>query len=204
MFPLGSVLLPGQVLPLQVFEPRYLQLVHDCVRSEPPEFGVTLIERGSEVGGGDQRTFFGTVARIVSVSELSPDRYAVIAVGTHRVRVRAWFPDDPYPVAEVEDWPDEDPDVPGLDEQVSRLHRRVRRAMAAAVELGDLSGDPGAEISDEPLMATYHLAGLAPVGPADRQRLLGCAGPVERLTLLEALLDDVEAVQRFRLGSDDA
>ena len=54
MFPLGTVLLPGAVLPLHVFEPRYRQLVQDCLAGEP-EFGVVLIERGSEVGGGDQR-----------------------------------------------------------------------------------------------------------------------------------------------------
>ena len=58
MFPLGTVLLPGGVLPLHVFEPRYRQLVIDCLADDTgePEFGVTMIERGSEVGGGDQRT----------------------------------------------------------------------------------------------------------------------------------------------------
>ena len=72
MFPLGTVLLPGGVLPLHVFEPRYRQLVVDCLADDTadPEFGVTLIERGSEVGGGDQRTTVGVVARMVQVEAL--------------------------------------------------------------------------------------------------------------------------------------
>lgn len=53
MFPLGTVLLPGAILPLHVFEPRYQQLVRDCLDAPEHEFGVVLIDRGSEVGGGD-------------------------------------------------------------------------------------------------------------------------------------------------------
>ncbi len=112
MFPLGSVLLPGGLLPLHVFEPRYRQLVIDCLADAgDPEFGVTMIERGSEVGGGDERTDVGVVARMVQVNALEDGRYAVVAVGTRRIRVNAWLPDDPYPLADVDDWPDDDPDA---------------------------------------------------------------------------------------------
>ncbi|WP_415830929.1 LON peptidase substrate-binding domain-containing protein [Janibacter anophelis] len=54
MFPLGTVLLPGNPLPLQVFEPRYLAMLRDIAGGDG-RFGVVLIERGFEVGGGDQR-----------------------------------------------------------------------------------------------------------------------------------------------------
>ena len=67
MFPLGTVLLPGAVLPLHVFEPRYRALVADCLAGEQ-EFGVVLIERGSEVGGVDVRRDIATVARIVEMA----------------------------------------------------------------------------------------------------------------------------------------
>ena len=67
MFPLGNVVLPGELLPLNVFEPRYRQLVLDCLAADVPEFGVVLIERGSEVGGGDVRASIGTVTRIARV-----------------------------------------------------------------------------------------------------------------------------------------
>ena len=66
MFPLGSVLFPHAVLPLHVFEPRYLALVERCLAGDQ-EFGVVLIERGSEVGGGDVRFSVGTVTRIVQI-----------------------------------------------------------------------------------------------------------------------------------------
>ena len=86
MFPLGSVLVPGMILPLHVFEPRYRALVRDCTAGDG-EFGVVLIERGSEVGGGDARTDVGTMARIVQADELPDGRFAVGAVGMRRIRV---------------------------------------------------------------------------------------------------------------------
>jgi Lon protease-like protein len=199
MFPLGSPLLPGAVLPLHVFEPRYRQLVQDCLAADEPEFGVVMIERGSEVGGGDQRTGWGTVARMLQVAETPDGRYAVVAVGTRRLRVQAWLPDDPYPVADVDDWPDDDPDEPGLVERVAAVHARVRSALALAIELGDLAADPDPPISDDPLLASYHLCALAPIGDADRHRLLGAPGPGARLDLLDGMLDDVEALLQFRL-----
>lgn len=204
MFPLGSVLLPGQLLPLHVFEPRYRQLVRDCLAAATPEFGVVLIERGHEVGGGDQRSDLGTITRILRVDELPDGRFAVVAAGIERCRVQTWLPDDPYPLAEVERWPDEGTDAPGLVERLADLEPRVRRALALAVELGDLSADATIDISDDPLVASYHLAGLIPVGPADRQALLACPGPEARLALVDELLEGVEEMQRFRLGPDDA
>jgi hypothetical protein len=72
------------------------------------------------------------------------------------------------------------------------------------VELGDLTADAGAEISPEPVLASYHLAALAPLGPADRFRLLEAPGPRRRLTLLRDLLADAEAALQFRLhGATD-
>jgi Lon protease-like protein len=209
MFPLGSVLLPGGVLPLHVFEPRYRQLVVDLLASDAhdPEFGVTLIERGREVGGGDQRSDVGVVARIVHVDALDDGRYALVAIGTRRIRVNAWLPDDPYPLADVDDWPDDDPDAPGLAVEVAAAHARVRQAHRMAAELGDAPEQLHAlealdavdvEISDDPLLASYHLVALAPIGPADRYRLLCAPSPAARLDLLDEALDDVEAMLRFR------
>ncbi len=213
MFPLGSVLLPGGLLPLHVFEPRYRDMIRDCLRSDDePEFGQVLITHGWETGGGDDRALVGTVARMMQVEALDENRYALIAVGTRRIRINAWLPDDPYPIADVDDWPDVDPDAPGLALQVAASHARVRAALALAAQvadqqLGDQEGDDGGvvrtddtEISDDPLLATYHLAALAPIGPADRHRLLAAEGPVRRLDLLDEILDDVEAMLKFRLS----
>lgn len=215
MFPLGSVLLPGGILPLHVFEPRYRDMVRDCLRTDGvPEFGQALISHGWETGGGDDRVMVGTVAQMLQVEALDENRYALVAVGTRRIRINAWLPDDPYPIADVDDWPDEDPDVPGLTVEVAAAHARVRsvRALAGRVaEQSDATIDGGVrgeapvdsgddEISDDPLLATYHLATLAPIGPADRFRLLAAPGPARRLDLLAEILDDVEAMLTFRLS----
>jgi Lon protease-like protein len=205
MFPLGSVLVPGGVLPLHVFEPRYREMVRDCLRVDgDPEFGQTLILHGWETGGGDDRAMVGTVARMVQVEALDEHRYALIAVGTRRIRVNAWLPDDPYPVADVDDWPDVDPDAPGLAALVAAGHERVTATLRLAAELGDVGIDPTSlddtEISPDPLLASYHLAALAPIGPADRYRLLTAAGPVDRLRVLDEVLDDVDAMLKFRLS----
>lgn len=201
MFPLGMVLLPGGVLPLHVFEPRYRQMVIDCLGVDgEPEFGQALITHGSDAGGGDERSMVGTVAQMIQVEALDEERYALVAVGTRRLRINAWLPDDPYPLADVDDWPDEDPDPPGLDVAVAATHGRVLATLRLAVELGEVDGDVlDSEISDDPLVATYHLASLAPIGPADRFRLLSASGPSARLDVLDDVLDDVEAMLKFRL-----
>lgn len=210
MFPLGSVLLPGTVLPLHVFEPRYLAMMRDCVDQYDYEFGVALIERGSEVGGGDQRTTVGTVARMVQMGELGDGRLLVVCVGTRRIRVNAWLPDDPYPLADVDDWPDASDGEAGgnvvgsgFDDRIAQVTGRVRRAAALAVELGDRGGDAASDLSDDAVVASYQLAALLPVGAADTYRLLAAQGPGERVAMIADMLDDVEALLQFRLSDGD-
>jgi Lon protease-like protein len=201
MFPLGMVLVPGGILPLHVFEPRYRHMIIDCLQADGhPEFGQALITHGSDAGGGDERAMVGTVAQMIQVEALDEERYALVAVGTRRIRVNAWLPDDPYPIADVDDWPDDEPDADGLDIAVAATHTRVQAALKMAVELGDVSSETvESKISEDPLAATYHLASLAPIGPADRYRLLTASGPSERLDVLDDVLDDVEAMLKFRL-----
>jgi Lon protease-like protein len=199
MFPLGMTLLPGAVLPLQVFEPRYLQMVQDILRDDvnPPEFGVTLIERGHEVGGGDARATIGTVARIIDMQVTPDGRYVLASVGTERLRINAWLPDDPYPLADVELWPDEgDHEVP--DDVIESLHRRVRDLNEVVRSLGDMTPPPDTEIAEDQAMAVYHLGSLSPLGAADRYRLLAAPGLAERIQVLSDALDDAAAVLEFR------
>jgi Lon protease-like protein len=204
MFPLGSVLLPGAVLPLHVFEPRYRAMVRDCLAASEHEFGVTMIERGSEVGGGDQRSRVGTIARMVQVAELDDGRFAVVCVGTRRIKVVAWLPDDPYPLADVDEWPDDEEGADALGPLIEELAARVRRAGALSTELGDSTTGPLGEMRGDHLVDSYHLVAGTPVGPADMFRLLCAPGPAVRLELLAEVLDDVEAMLQFRLATDDA
>src|SRR3954464_862389 len=79
MFPLGTVLFPHAPLPLHLFEERYRLLAETCLRGDG-RFGVVLIERGFEVGGGDQRFGVGTVARIVEAARTPDGRYLLPAL----------------------------------------------------------------------------------------------------------------------------
>src|SRR3954471_17426800 len=105
MFPLGTVLFPHALLPLRVFEPRYRLMTERVLRGDG-EFGVVLIERGSEVGGGDTRFGVGTVARVVQAQELPDGGYALATVGMRRIEIDRWLPDDPFPLASVVDLED--------------------------------------------------------------------------------------------------
>ncbi len=206
MFPLGSVLFPGMPLTLHVFEPRYRSLVADRVaaaeRGEPPDFGVVLIERGAEVGGGDQRFSVGTVARFTQVAQLPDGRYATVAVGTRRVTVRTWLADDPFPRAEVEDLDDAYFDA-ALDQALlERADRLVRRCLALADQLGERGYSTPIELDPEPVAAAWQLAAIAPVGELDQLALLGSPSCTELLSSLADLAEQEAAVLAFRLDSN--
>ncbi len=195
MFPLGSVLFPSMILPLHVFEPRYRALVDDCV-ADNGEFGVVLIERGSEVGGGDVRTDVGTVAQVLEIERFDDGRCALAAVGTRRFRVDRWLDDDPYPRAEVTDWDDPAPESLDLDE----VDALFRRALALAAELGEAPAPMDVELAEDAGLATFQMAALAPLGPADRQVLLATEGAEARVRLLAEQLADMTELLRARLG----
>jgi Lon protease-like protein len=198
MFPLGSVLFPHAELPLHVFEPRYRALTEACLAGDG-EFGVVLIERGSEVGGGDTRFSVGTVARIVAAGRLPDGRYLLATVGTRRLRVREWLPDDPYPRAQVELLGEPDPpaDATATRADVERLLKRV---LAMAAELGEAPQAVGVDLDDDPVQAGFEAAAAAPIGPLDAQRLLELDDPGERLARLRILLADHAEVLEARLA----
>jgi Lon protease-like protein len=198
MFPLGSVLLPGVLLPLHVFEPRYQALVRDCLGTTDKEFGVVLIDRGSEVGGGDSRSDVGVVAKVLQVAAMEGGRFAVVTVGTRRIKVAQWLPDDPYPRADVEDWPDEPADVP--PERIASTAARARRCAGLAVEMGDLSNVLEGELTGDPSFDSFLLTAISPFGPADQYAALCAQDPLSRFDVIDRLLEDVEAGLQFRLG----
>lgn len=194
MFPLGTVLVPGMLLPLQVFEPRYREMLDDCLAGDR-SFGVVLIERGSEVGGGDVRTGVGTRARILEAEELPDGRWALVAVGVGRIRIDRWLPDDPYPRAEVSDWPDEPGSATAADTR-GTVVTLLRRAAALASELGLAAAPLDLELDDDPVTAGYQAILAAPLGAADRQHLLAAPTLADRWALLETLLvDQIELLE---------
>jgi Lon protease-like protein len=200
MFPLGTVLFPHAVLPLHVFEPRYRALVEHCLAGEP-EFGVVLIERGSEVGGGDTRFDLGTVARIVQGAQLPDGRYVLVTVGAGRVRVQEWLADDPYPHAMVDDAVDvTSGDATDLRDVVQRSLVRVLALRAELGEPNPVADGATITLDRDPARASFEASALAPLNPLDAQRLLEVDDATARLERLGALLADQAAVLEHRLA----
>lgn len=198
MFPLGTVLFPSALLPLHVFEPRYRALAKDCMAGDR-QFGVVLIARGSEVGGGDVRTDVGCLARVMEANELRDGRWVLAAVGVRRLRVLRWLPDDPYPLADVEDWDDEAAGA-GLGDRLGEVVGLLRRVLGLKAELGEPAARATVELADDPVLASYQVAALAPFGPADHQRLLTAPGPDPRLAVLHELLTEEATYLEQRLA----
>jgi len=198
MFPLGSVLFPHAELPLHVFEPRYRALTEACLAGDG-EFGVVLIERGSEVGGGDARFSVGTVARIVAAGRLPDGRYLLATVGTRRLRVREWLADDPFPRATVELLEESRPPNDAHDAR-DEIERLLKRVLAMAAELGEAPQAVGVDLHDDPVHAAFEAAAAAPIGPLDAQALLELDDPGARLARLRQLLGEQAELLELRLS----
>lgn len=170
MFPLGSVLFPRMPLVLRVFEERYVVLLSRVLRQEPAEFGVVLIERGQEVGGGEKRFGYGTVARITQL-EAGEGFFALVATGGQRFEVIEWLEEDPYPRAEVRELPDLEWDE-SLAPLLERAERTVRRTLSKASEFTDAAWSAEVELSEDPVAASWQLAAISPLGSIDQLVLL--------------------------------
>lgn len=198
MFPLGTVLMPHMVLPLHIFEPRYRTMFHDLMDGDR-EFGVVQIARGSETGGGEVRCDVGTIARVLQAEELDDGRWVAVTVGTRRVRVREWYPDDPYPQARVDELAED-----GIDDDVRRrrddLLPRVRRLLALRSELGDDTVPSTFDVADDDAVACWQLLVLTPLSEHDAQQLLATDGWEARLDRFTALLAELEETSALELG----
>ena len=195
MFPLGSVLFPAMPLALRVFEERYLKLMGAILEDEPSEFGVVLIERGSEVGGGDKRFDIGTTAQVLQIE--APDGpLQVMARGGRRFRVTRWLEEDAYPQAEVEFLDIFDAgDVPG--EELVITEQVVRETLGYLRELDlSLPWPTDIELATDPVEKAWQLAGISPLGTLDHQDLLVLDNPVVLVERTRVIV--TEALETFR------
>lgn len=182
MFPLGSVLFPYMPLPLRVFEDRYLVMLSRILTGDPAQFGVVLIERGQEVGGGEQRFSVGTTATIAQLD--ATDEFVVlVAEGGERFEVDEWLDDEPYPKASIRALPDLEW-TDALRPLRDRAENAVRDLMRIAGQLEELQWSPDVELSSDPTESSWQLAAILPVGPLDQIALL-------RSTTMEELLTSV-------------
>ncbi len=190
LFPLGSVLYPGLVLPLHIFEQRYRRLVADLLAdNEPREFGVVAIRRGRETGIDGVSALYdtGCTAVVRQVERYEDGRYELMTVGDRRFRLVALGAADPYLRAEVDFLPDEPGDEAAAAVTVPTVHQAFRSYIDALSERG------GVEVSlpdlpDEPVLLSYLVAAAAVVDVPAKQTLLEEPDAVRRLAAERALL----------------
>ncbi|WP_421842456.1 LON peptidase substrate-binding domain-containing protein [Mycobacterium sp.] len=205
MFPLESAMLPNEDLPLSIFEPRYGALVQHCVGSGDP-FGVVLISRGREVGGGEMRCDVGTLTRIQDWVDHGSGRYSLRCRTGERIRVCDWLPDDPFPRAIVRVWPDEpgqqvrDSELRAVEDRVLALFERIATARGARLPGHDvLLGYPRGA-TGETAERLFALASRIPMGPTDRYAVLSSPSAADRLAALSEAVDSVADMVEFELS----
>jgi Lon protease-like protein len=188
LFPLHPVLFPGGRLPLQIFEPRYMDMIRDCMRHGKP-FGVVLIRRGADarlLAEMPQPEIFdvGTEAHVVDFNQLANGRLGIVVRGGRKFRVRRTREqEDHLLVGEVEYLPDE-PALPidtAHQDLVDILRELVKHPMIEKL---------GLEIDfSDARSVGWRLAELLPIEPEIKQSLLKLQWPRERLQELTRLVD---------------
>jgi len=170
LFPLNTVLFPGAMLPLHIFEERYKLMIASCIEERRP-FGVLLIREGWEVGATAEPFEVGTTAHIARVDELEEGKMDLVCLGGKRFRTVRLVSEDPYLTGEVEflsSTSTDDPkakelsdDAGSLFAEYVRLYLAISNQWARSVEM---PGEPDG-------LADFIGARLG-VAPQVKQRLL--------------------------------
>lgn len=183
LFPLGTVLFPGGLLPLRIFETRYVDMVRRCMRQDDA-FGVVLIEQGSETSTSVQTAAIGTTARIIDFQTLQDGLLGLLCRGEARFRIEQRSQQsDGLNLATVESL--SDPSGVALDPQFEPLVKVLREVLSRLEKLGRFI-EPS---YDDATWVSYRLAELLPLPAKLQQKLLEIDAPNERLRLLAPLID---------------
>ncbi len=189
LFPLNAVLFPGGVLPLKIFEQRYLDMAANCLRENKP-FGVCLIANGDETGLAAKPHPVGTLATINNWEMEQLGILMVTAQGGRRFRIiESRTGPDNLLVASVEILADVLPAaLPPERERLLPLLRRVVK---------DLGSEriPEPHRYDDAEWVGYRITEVLPIQNLAKQKLLELEDPLARLEILEKFLD-----QRHLLG----
>lgn len=191
LFPLGSVLFPGVVLPLHIFEPRYRKMIADLrelPEGESQQFGVVAIRDGKEVGAQSVESVYdvGCTARISALEAHEDGRYSVVTTGVQRFRLLNVDTGGPYLVGEVEFLEEKsDERAETLKTSSTALLLGYQRALAG---LRGVRTGPIPELPDDPTVLSYLIAAAMVLDMRDKQRLLATPDTATRLLHEQALL----------------
>jgi Lon protease-like protein len=169
LFPLDIVLFPGMVLPLHIFEPRYRQMVQDCIADGQP-FGMVWVER-EPVQLDPTQPLVGTMAMITDVDLLEDGRFNINAVGYERFLLQSISYDEPYLVGHIAGFPSigaESEDARGYFKPLSRLLRDYLKLLGRAAEQ-EVKLDP---LPDDPTSLAFVVAILYQCENWRKQQLL--------------------------------
>lgn len=194
LFPLNTVLFPGIVMPLHIFEDRYRSLVRDLIALPPDaarEFGVVAIKVGYEVGARGVHTIQRTgCAALVTEVTANPDgTFEIMVVGRRRFHVESLDPSQEYLRADVQWLPDASGgDTPGDAQKAADRARELFEVYRDTV--AELRGDDilEGETPTSPIDLSYTLAAALVLNLAERQALLEASDVVSRLRLGTALM----------------
>jgi Lon protease-like protein len=181
MFPLGMVVFPYQTVALCVFEPRFHRLLDD-VESEN-HFGTCLIERGSDVGGHDERTSVGTFVEILGTHRLSNGQTLIVVEGKECFEVDEWLVDDPYPRARVGERCCDDVAIDAALLKSTESAVRALRALQSEV-LADECLQSNCAMDDDLKVRSWQLCSLTPMSLLDQFKVLSLSNPNDRLRLV--------------------
>jgi Lon protease-like protein len=198
LFPLPLVLFPGVPLPLHIFEPRYREMLADCLATDR-RFGIVFLpEEGREEG--PERGDVGCIALIQTAETLPDGRSNIIVVGQERFAVGRLYPEErPYLLGEVISFGDLDESGETLTTSADNLRVVFERVGRAARALAD-DGDPLPTLPADPGVLSFAIASLIDLDAAARQRLLASRSPIARIRELDALLTPALGSLEFRAG----
>lgn len=200
LFPLNTVLFPGQVLPLHVFEDRYRLMIRRCLAEDLP-FGVVLIKNGQEVGGAAEPQPIGTVARIIESTHLADGAMNIITVGVERFRIRRLLHDQPYLRGEVETLPLVAPeDGPSATRLAELVRSRVSRYIQLIADAAGLQIQID-EMPSLPQQVGYLAAVTMQIDNAEKQQLLSAASLGRILSQEVFLLDRENALLTWMIDT---
>lgn len=194
IFPLKTVLFPGMMLPLQILEERYHQMIQDCLDSDG-EFGICLIADGEEVGAPAVPREVGTRCRISGLARLPDGRMNIVVQGKERFRISELHDDRPYLTAEVEGYSDAQEECAEVVDEARDLMGRLIRKLA-----GD-STEVAAALPEDPQALSFLISAAIPTDVGMRQCLLEMQRTADRLNLQMALIRQaVEAAPEVAQG----